>query len=126
MPPIGSDDRGIALDKADALLNCTALTRAADQPLFDWLTYETGLAKLPSSLTQASRLDSDGFITAIRAALPKRAGITPTRLAQLLSAFADTAEPARAARAVALGDKRALSDVVNRAYGLTPEDVALM
>ena len=40
--------------------------------------------------------------------------------------FAETAEPARTARAAALGDERTLSDIVNRAYGLTPEDIALM
>lgn len=126
IPPINGDDRGRAEDSTGALLNSTAAIRAADHALSDWLAHEIGLAKLPAALTEASRLDSDGFVAAVRAALPKRAGITPTRLAQLRAAFADTAEPARAARAAALGDERTLSDVVNRAYGLTREDVALM
>lgn len=100
--------------------------KVADDALADWLRQEIGLNKVPSTLASASRLDSDGFVAAVRAALPKREGITPTRLAQLRAAFADTAEPARVARGTALGDERALSDIVNRAYGLTPEDIALM
>jgi hypothetical protein len=94
--------------------------------LADWLTHEIGLPKLPAALAQSSRLDSDGFVATVRAALPKRAGITPTRLMQLRAAFPETAEPARAARVAAMADERALSDIVNRAYGLTEEDIALM
>lgn len=100
--------------------------KAADYALADWLQHEVGLSKLPAALTSASRLDSDGFVAAVRAALPKRTGITPTRQAQLRAAFAETAEPARRTRAAARGDERTLSDIVNRAYGLTPEDIALM
>ena len=39
-------------------------------------------------------------------------------------AFAETAKPACAARAAALADERAFSDIVDRAYDLTPEDIA--
>jgi len=115
-----------SVDLVAALTERTAVIRAADEALADWLRQEVGVTKLPATLTAASCLESDGFIAAVRAALPRRAGVTPARLAQLRAAFADTAEPARAARAAALDDERALSDIVNRAYGLTPEDVALM
>jgi hypothetical protein len=98
----------------------------ADHALADWLRNEIGLAKLPAAAAQASRLDSNGFVAMVRAALPKRVGITPSRLAQLRGAFAETTEPARASRAAAVGDERLLSDIVNRAYGLTRDDVALM
>lgn len=126
MPAINDDTANSVAQLVASVTANDLLTRAADNSMSDWLRHEIGLTRLPASLTQSSRLDSDGFITAVRAALPKRAGITPTRLAQLRSAFADTAEPARAARAAALADERALSDIVNRAYGLTPEDIALM
>lgn len=123
---IESNDSQQATDRVMSLIDATASVRAADHALADWLTHEIGLAKLPAALAQSSRLDSDGFVATVRAALPKRAGITPTRLMQLRAAFAETAEPARAARVAALADERALSDIVNRAYGLTPDDIALM
>ena len=100
--------------------------KAADHALADWLRLEMGLLKLPAGLLMASRLDSDAFVAAVRTALPKRTGISPARLVQLRGAFAETVEPARLVRAAALGDERVLSDIVNRAYGLTPDDVALM
>lgn len=100
--------------------------KAADYALADWLRQEIGLARLPELLGEASRLDSDAFVAAVRATMPKRVGIMPSRLVQLRAAYAETAEPARAARVAALADERALSDIVNRAYGLTPEDIALM
>ena len=126
IPAIDDVSRPEAADAAERLIAVTAAIRVADHALADWLTHEIGLGKLPAALAQASRLDSEGFIAAVRAALPKRAGITPTRLAQLRAAFAETAEPARVARAAARADERALSDIVNRAYGLTAEDIALM
>ncbi|WP_375399034.1 Eco57I restriction-modification methylase domain-containing protein [uncultured Sphingomonas sp.] len=123
---LSSSDDGQMIDRTEGVIAATTAIRAADHALADWLRHEIGFAKLPAGLAQASRLDSDGFIAAVRAALPKRAGITPSRLMQLRAAFADTAEPARAARVAALADERALSDIVNRAYGLTPHDVTLM
>lgn len=126
IPAAIENERPAVEDAVARLAAVTGSIRLADHALADWLRQECGLAKLPGMLGEASRLDSDGFVAAVRAALPKRAGITPTRLAQLRAAFADTAEPARAARAAALGDERTLSDIVNRAYGLTPEDIVLM
>ena len=121
-----TQDAAEAGERIVRLRETTATVRAADYTLADWLRHEVGLPKLTVSLAEASRLDSDGFVTAVRAALPKRAGLTPSRLQQIRAAFADTAELARAARNAALNDERALSNIVNRAYGLTPEDVALM
>lgn len=126
IPVVLSGDGAKAKDLAGRLIETTATIREADEVLADWLRQEIGLPKLTSALAQVSRLDSDGFIVAVRAALPKRAGITPMRLAQLRAAFADIAESARSARATAQRDERALSDIVNRAYGLTTEDVSLM
>ena len=126
LAPIRTDDDQQAIDRAQSVIAATAAIRDADRTLADWLRQEIGLLKLPAGLATASRLDSDAFVAAVRATMPKRAGITPTRLAQLRAAFADTAEPARATRAAALGDERKLSDIVNRAYCLTSADIALM
>lgn len=62
----------------------------------------------------------------MRAALPKRHGLTPTQLRQLRDAFAETAEPARAARSELMAHERKLASMVERAYGLTNDEIALM
>jgi len=126
IPAAIENERAIVEDSVGRLATVTATIRRADHAVADWLRQEIGLLKLPGLLGEASRLDSDGFVAAVRAALPKRAGINPARLMQLRAAFTDIAETARAARSAAFGDERILSQIVNRAYGLTPEDIALM
>lgn len=126
IPRVLPADVTAASEAAVRLLDRTASIRAADQAVADWLHHEIGLAKLPAALSEASRLDSDTFVAAVRSALPKRVSLSPAELARVREAFADTAEPARVARLATLADERTLSDIVNRAYGLTPEDVALM
>ena len=98
----------------------------SDQMLADWLSVEMGLSAVPITLRQASLLDSDDFVAAVGAALPRRQSLTPTQLRQVRDAFAETAEPARTARGELLAHERALAAMVERAYGLTEEEVALM
>lgn len=126
IPAAIDNERSAVSDTVSRLAAVTRTIRTADRALADWLRLEIGLAKLPGLLGEASRLDSDGFVAAVRAALPKRLLLTASRQAQLRENFAETAEPARAARAAALGDERTLSNIVNRAYGLSLEDVTLM
>jgi hypothetical protein len=58
--------------------------------------------------------------------LPKRRKLTAADIAELKREHAATIEPARKARAEILALERKLSDLVNDAYGLTPEEVQLM
>lgn len=104
----------------------TEIIRSNDTSLCDWLKLEFGLNSMPMTLRETSKLDSDAFVAAVKAALPKRQGLTPAQLRQLRDAFAETAEPARAARIELLGHERKLATMVERAYGLTDEEVALM
>jgi hypothetical protein len=126
VPVLPAVDHNLAGETVERLTAATSDIRTADRTLADWLTVEIGLAKLPTLLTAPSKLDSDSFVAAVRAAMPRRASLSPQKLKDLREAFADIAEPARAARTTALANERTLSDIVNRAYGLTPEDIALM
>jgi hypothetical protein len=77
-------------------------------------------------LEKPERLDADGFAAAVRAALPRRRQLSAAEVARLKREHADTIMPARHAASEVLRLERRLSDLVNRAYGLTPEEVALM
>ncbi len=120
------EDRLAFVDATNGCIDLTAHIREADEAICDWLSTETGVRSIPMLLREASKLDSDGFVSAVRAALPKREGLTPTQLRQLREAFAETAEPARQARIELLAHERSLAAMVERAYGLTDEEVALM
>jgi hypothetical protein len=108
------------------LLSARSIIRENDCSLADWLGQFWDFRSLPTALRQASVLDSDSFVAAVRAALPRRQSLTPTQLRQLRDAFTETAEPARTARGELLAHERALAAMVERAYGLTDEEVALM
>lgn len=100
-----------------------ALTTVA---VLDWLRHEFGLEKPGTALAQPHLLDGDGFVVAVRKALPKSRKLSTADIARLKQEYAATIEPARHAANDALALERRLSDLVNAAYGLTPEDVALM
>lgn len=123
--PVTSDAAQID-DLISSLLLARSIIRNSDESLADWLGQFWDLRSVPTGLRQASLYNSDGFVAAIRAALPRRQSLTPAQLRQLRDAFVDTAEPARAARGELLAHERALAAMVERAYGLTQEEVALM
>jgi hypothetical protein len=68
----------------------------------------------------------DGFVTAVRAVLPRGRKWSAAEIARLKQEYADTLIPARDAATDILALERKLSDLVNAAYGLTPDEVALM
>lgn len=94
--------------------------------ILDWLRHEFGLEKPGQALAQPHLLDADGFVAAPRKALPKSRRFSAADVARLKQEHATTLGPARAAADKALALERRLSDLVNAAYGLTPEEVQLM
>jgi hypothetical protein len=77
-------------------------------------------------LNEPHKLDDNGFVTAVRAALPKSRKWSAAELARLKQEYADALVPARDAAADILAVERKISDLVNAAYGLTPDEVALV
>lgn len=121
-----TEDAAHAEDASFGLRQSLATVREADSMLADWLLQSFGFKNFPTALREPSRYDSDGFVSAIRTALPKREGLSPTQLRQMRDAFAETAEPARLARIQLQAHERRLAAMVERAYGLTDEEVTLM
>lgn len=110
----------------DRLLVLTEQVRAASTAIQDWLRIEFGVNRPGRELEGPERLDADGFAAAVRAALPRRRQLSAADVARLKREHAATVQPARNAAAEAQRLERRLSDLVNQAYGLTPEEVALM
>lgn len=102
------------------------LTDGAAIAIQDWLRLEFGLEKPGTALGKPHLLDADAFIAAVRKALPKRQRLSAADIQRLKQEHADTVQPARDAATQALALEHQLSDLVNAAYGLTPEEVKLM
>lgn len=123
VPPSGEAD--VAALVAEANHAATAIT-ATTTAIHDWLRHEFNVDKPGRPLLEPHKLDADGFVTAVRTASPKSRKWSAAEIARLKQEYADTVTPAREAAAGILALERQLSDLVNAAYGLTPEEVALM
>jgi hypothetical protein len=101
-------------------------THCAERTMFDWLRHGFGIEKPKGRLLSPVSLSTDEFITACTGSLQKRQALTAAEINELKREFADTIEPARLLRGETFLLEQRLSEVVNDAYGLTPDEVALM
>lgn len=108
------------------LIEQSSMQKNITRRVLDWLHHEFQLTKPGRALLIPTALDSEGFITLVRDTLPKRRKLTAAEIAELKREHAATIEPARQARAEIFALERKLSELVNEAYGLTPEEVDLM
>lgn len=71
-------------------------------------------------------LDSDAFVGEVKKARGRKNPLSAAGLRSLRDEHERTIEPARRLAAEALSVEHRLSDLVDAAYGLTPDEIALM
>jgi hypothetical protein len=125
IPPASENMEYVKRD-TDRLASITSLRETVSATINDWLRHEFGLDKQTSVLAQPHKLNADEFAAAVRKALPKLRKLSAADIQRLKDEHHMTIEPAQLAAVEALTLERKLSDLVNTAYGLTPEDVKLM
>jgi hypothetical protein len=106
-----------------------AITReqyATRRTILDWLGAEYEVEKPTLRLQSPFDLDSDSFIGEIKKVRGKKRPLSAAALKNLRDEYARSVEPARALMAEALRLENEISHLVNTAYGLTPEELALM
>ncbi|QIN84849.1 hypothetical protein GBA63_21030 [Rubrobacter tropicus] len=109
------------------LISLTATEREARRDTLDWLRVEFGVQKPGQKLEAFAALDADAFVEEVRKRRPKgEARLTPGSLRALRAGYGEGAAPIRDARAGAAALERRLSDLVNKAYGLTDEEINLL
>jgi Eco57I restriction-modification methylase/Putative RNA methylase family UPF0020 len=94
--------------------------------MLDWLHIEQGVDEPSKRLKGFLDLDSDGFITEIRKLRGKKNPLSSAALRALREEFTQTVVPAQALASEARTLEITISDLVNTAYGLTPNDVKLI
>lgn len=108
------------------VIEATESRRAGMFALLDWLRVEHGVEKPSQKLLAATELDSDAFVAEVKRLRGKKNPLSAAGLKSLRDEYVRTIEPAKARAAEALALERRLGDLVNEAYGLTPEEVDLM
>jgi hypothetical protein len=94
--------------------------------ILDWLKVEHEVAQPSTKLQHPIGFDSDAFIAEVKKAQGRKKSLSLAALRSLREEHARTIVPAQALAAEARNLEQQVSDLVNEAYGLTPEEVRLM
>jgi methylase of polypeptide subunit release factors len=108
------------------LIDITASQQQTQHTVLDWLRVEYAIEKPSQKLAALTELDSDAFIAEVKKLRGKSQPLTAAGLAALRAEHTRSIDPARTLATEMLQLERTLSDLINQAYGLTPEEVQLM
>jgi hypothetical protein len=109
------------------LIEITRANQETRQILLDWLRVEFEVQEPGRRLENFSELDLPAFLDEVRKRRPRVAGkLTPASLRALQSGYSEQLAPMQQCQTEAAILERRLSELVNAAYGLTPEEVALL
>jgi type I restriction-modification system DNA methylase subunit len=110
---------------AERLIEIARANHDTRQVTLDWLRARFGLDSPGAALEDLAGLDLQAFIAEVGKRLPKSA-LTPGAVKDLTKGYHDQAAPLREQLGEAAGLERRLAELVNAAYGLTPEEMALL
>jgi hypothetical protein len=109
------------------LIEITKANQEAYRDVLDWLLIEQGIEKPGQKLEDFASLDTDAFVQEVKKRKPKPAGgLSPAALKAVRQVYSDYAPEIQSRKTEALALEHRLSDLVNQAYGLTPEEIDLM
>ena len=128
--PIASPTDVIRVGAEQAVGRLIKITRArheARRLMVDWLRTEFDVQESGAALEDFSTLALHAFVEEVRKHRAKTAGkLTPAALRDLQNGYTEQIAPIQRHRAEAMALERELSDLINAAYGLTPEETALL
>ena len=126
--PPTDEARAEAEGAVGRLVEITRAEQESRQDALDWLRVEYGIQKPGQKLSGLRRpLRTTGSSRRSASGVRKApGGSPPPDLKELRAGYTDLATPVREARTEAAKLERRLSDLVNEAYGLTPEEVDLL
>lgn len=108
------------------LIELTRERQAGTRAVLDWLRAEFDIAKPTHKLAAVAELSADDLIAEVRKIRGKKAPLSVAAVKHLREEHARSVQPLQANAREALGLERRVSDLVNEAYGLTPDEVALL
>jgi TaqI-like C-terminal specificity domain/Eco57I restriction-modification methylase len=108
------------------LIEITASRQQTQRTILDWLRVEYGVEKPGNKLQSLTTLESDTFVAEVKRIRGTKQPLSAAGLQALRQEYSTTIEPARTLAAEALQLECRINDLVNQAYGLTPEEIDLM
>jgi hypothetical protein len=128
--PIASPSDAARAEAEPAVARLVAITKAENDSraaVLDSLRMQFAVAEPGNKLSDFASLDGDAFVQEVLKRRPKAAGkLKAADVKALREMYGDEALPIQGRRREALALERRLSTLVNEAYGLTAEEVALL
>ena len=127
--PIPSTNKDNMLKSDVIALRLISISRdklSTRKDLLDWLKVEFEIAEPNMKLQNPIGLDSDAFVQEVKKGRGKSKDLSSPQLKKLRDEYARVIDPARMLADEAKGLELQIHDLVNEAYGLTPEEVRLM
>lgn len=118
--------REAVTQRVQDLLEITRGRHTALKDLHDWLQVEFGIEKPGQRLGAPHEMGSDEFVEEVKKRRPGKSKVSSAELRRLRDEYQSAVVPMRAEARRALTLEREISDLVNEAYGLTPEEVDLL
>jgi hypothetical protein len=128
--PIARPPDDLRAQVEQTAIRLTAISRAtheARQDLLAWLRAEFGVQEPGKRLENFAELEFQTFVDEVRKRRPKTAKkLTPATLRVLQDGYTEQILPVLRYKAEAIELEHTLNDLVNTAYSLTPEEIALL
>nr|WP_199291492.1 MULTISPECIES: DNA methyltransferase [unclassified Limnothrix] len=115
-----------AEDLVSELIELTQANQEATRDVMGWLAFEFNIEKPGQKLANFAQLSLDEFRAELKKRCPKGTAIGPKQVKSIDLAYSDYATPIQQRNAEILRREQRLSDLVNQAYQLTPEEIELM
>jgi type I restriction-modification system DNA methylase subunit len=125
--PPSKEAREAAEPAVARLIEITKAENDRRTAVLDSLRMQFAVTEPGNKLSDFASLDTDAFVQEVLKRRPKAAGkLKAADMKALREMYGDEALPIQGRRREALALERRLSNLVNDAYGLTPEEVALL
>ena len=126
IPRPSDDQRAKIAARVAAVSVMTNTLHDAVSGVLDVLRMEFDIESPGNSLSDFAALDSDSFVREVRKRRRNESTLSPAGLRALRDLHAGDAPPIHEARVAILDHERYIANVVHAAYGLTPDDLALI
>ena len=126
IPKPSNDQQETCEQAVNQLIELTEKQQETVGSILDWLKVEFDIAEPNTKLQNPIALDSDAFINEVKKVRGKPKDLTSPQLKTLRDEYARVIDPARMLADEARGLELRIHDLVNEAYGLTPDEVRLM
>ena len=111
----------------ERLITSRQQAQSATREVLAWLAAEFGVTTPGQALEALADLEEGSFIQQVRARRPKQeARLSPAAVGELTRVYRQYVPPLRAGAAESARLEGRLAELVNAAYGLTPDEVALL